>query len=260
MKYEIYNADCLEKLPEIPSNSIDLILADPPYQMTACEWDIALPFPELWTQLKRVIKKNGAILLFASQPFTTDLISSNRKWFKYCWYWNKVNGPNFLSAKYMPFKVIEEVCVFCEGKTTYNSQKTFKRPAKNARDKLGKFSKNNITNNVYAGINTKDKPFLFPVNLFTADVLRAELNSHFRLHPTQKPISFLSYLIKTFSNEGETVLDFCMGSASTGVACLDTKRKFIGIEKDKKYFDISKKRLEDHGPLLQRLYKYKRRG
>ncbi len=234
--------DCLEVMKEIPDGSIDSIICDLPYQMTDCRWDSIIPFDLLWTQYNRIIKNNGAIVLFSAQPFTTKLINSNLKHFKYCWYWKKNNKTGFTFAKHQPMRCIEDICVFYKKQSTYNPQGLIE--LKEPKTKIKKFNTDKDT--VYKG-KTLMKPFKQKFTNYPVHILEFKNEAggnRNRLHPTQKPVALLEYLVKTYTNEGEIVLDNCMGSGSTGVACINTKRKFIGIEKDKEYFDIAKQRIE----------------
>ena len=246
---KLYHGDCLEVMKDIPDKSVDMILCDLPYNLIASKWDVSIPFDKLWECYKRIIKDDGAIVLFGTQPFTTDLINSNRKWFKHINYWNKENCGNFTIAKYRPLAVVEEIVVFSNGKLTYNPQMVQaedknKRPRKN-----GSKTKEDSTQSMASGYNyctqTHNESLRFPKNLLTYNNRKGELNSSKRLHPTQKPVELLEWLIKTYSNENELILDNCMGSGSTGVACINTNRKFIGIELDDKYFEVAKKRIEE---------------
>ena len=248
-KVNLYHGDCLEVMKDIPDKSVDMILCDLPYGTTACKWDSVIPFELLWECYKRIIKDDGAIVLFGTQPFTTDLINSNRKWFRHINYWNKENCGNFAIAKYRPLAVVEEIVVFSNGKLTYNPQMVQaedknKRPRKN-----GSKTKEDSTQSISSGYNrvskTHNENLRFPKNLLTYNNRKGELNSTKRLHPTQKPVDLLEWLIKTYTNECETVLDNCMGSGSTGVACANTNRKFIGIELEENYFNIAKERIEN---------------
>lgn len=234
----LMHGDCLDKMSSIPDKSIDLILTDPPYGTTACKWDIVIPFDKMWEQLKRVIKDNGAIVLFGCEPFSSHLRLSNLKMFKYDWVWDKVNKfTGALNANKMPMTDHELISVFYKKQPTYNKQ---------LRD--GSYVTRHGGNR-----NTDSTRYVEPMK----DVGRKveDLNpkrivsfpSHNTkniLHPTQKPTNILEYLIKTYTQEGETVLDFTMGSGSTGVAALSTNRNFIGIERDDKYFEIAKNRIE----------------
>ena len=232
---KLIHGDCLEKMKDIPDKSIDMILADLPYGTTACKWDVVIPFEPLWEQYKRIIKDRGAIVLFASQPFTSALVMSNPKMFKYSWYWEKSKPSNFLNAKKQPMRKIEDILVFCKKSTVYYPQGLV----------IGKQNSNSGRENTYGAVKkswTQDITYTnYPHNILRySNVVGSSAT-----HPTQKPVALLEYLIKTYTNEGETVLDNTMGSGSTGVACLNTKRNFIGIEKDDTYFEIAKKRIEE---------------
>jgi len=232
----IKQGDCLELMGKIEDKSVDLILCDPPFGVTACKWDSVLPFDKLWNQYDRIIKDNGAILIFSSQPFTTSLISSNQKNFRYCWYWIKNQGTNFFHAKRMPIRKIEEICVFYKKPSIYNPQ----------------FSEGHIPTNsakgcsngeIYHGTNTRNyeggSTVRYPTNILEFKCV----DNYSKVHPNQKPEDLLEYLIKTYTNEGDLVLDNCMGSGSTGVACKNISRRFIGIEKEEKYFKVSEERI-----------------
>ena len=229
----LLNGDCLELMKGISDNSVDMILCDLPYGTTACKWDIIIPFEELWNQYNRIIKDNGAIVLFSAQPFTTRLINSNLKNFKYCWYWKKNNVTGGIFCKYQPMRCIEDICVFYKKMPTYNPQG------------LKKLDKNIVNipteNEVY---KKKKNPSVQTHTGYPKHLLEFTNNAtNKRYHPTQKPVELLEYLIKTYTNEGDIVLDNCMGSGSTGVACWNTKRRFIGIELNEKYFNIAKNRI-----------------
>ncbi len=231
--------DCLERMKEIPEGIVDMILTDPPYGTTACKWDSIIPLDLMWEQIKRVIKPNGAIVLTAAQPFTSILISANIKEYKYNWVWNKVLPRGHLNAKKMPLRVFEDVCVFYKKPCTYNPQKTTghkRKVAKAVYDKPGDGSRvygKEVRNTYY------DSTERYPTGIIEI----SSANQFGKLHPTQKPVALMEYLIKTYTNNGETVLDFTMGSGTTGVACKNLNRKFIGIEMDEKYFEIAKKRI-----------------
>jgi len=228
---KLLHGDCLERMKEIPDKSIDMVLCDLPYGTTQCKWDTIIPFEPLWQQYNRIIKDNGAIVLTASQPFTTTLINSNIKHFRYSWTWEKEQGVNFLMAKKQPLKVHEDVCVFSKRQTVYNPQMSEGKPYISSKGDSGE-----VTGRVKK-IQTKNKGTRYPRSII-------QFKRETGLHPTQKPVALLEYLIKTYTLEGETVLDNCMGSGSTGVACVNTNRNFIGIEKDTKYFEIAKSRIE----------------
>jgi site-specific DNA-methyltransferase (adenine-specific) len=224
-------------MKDIKSGSIDLILCDLPYGTTACKWDNIISFPLLWEQYNRIIKENGAIVLFAAQPFTAKLIHSNYKNFRYCWYWKKNNVTGGQFAKVQPMRCIEEICVFYSKKPTYNPQGLIK---------LNKPKKGNVNKGSLYNWRGKAEYLQYYTN-YPKHFLEFE-NEAFkgkRLHNTQKPVKLLEYLIKTYTNEGETVLDNCMGSGSTGEACINTNRRFIGIELNEEYFKIAEQRLNN---------------
>jgi site-specific DNA-methyltransferase (adenine-specific) len=242
MKIDLILGDCLEKMKNIPDRSIDLVLTDPPYGTTACKWDNVIPFEPMWEQLKRIIKPNGAICLFGSEPFSSHLRLSNLKMFKYDWIYEKDNGTNFLNAKFQPFKVHEIISVFSgsassfsrKGNMNYFPQKSFGHKKYSGTNKKSSMTYHSCPDNHY--IENLDGS-RFPRSC-------VKFNTERGMHPTQKPVALLEYLIKTYTLEGETVLDFTMGSGSTGVACKNLNRNFIGIEKDETYFNIAKKRIE----------------
>jgi len=233
---KLMQGDCLELMKDIPDGSVDLVLTDPPYGTTACKWDTVIPFEPLWVQYKRVIKDNGAIVLFGSEPFSSALRMSNIKQYKYDWYWDKKIPSGMSYARYQPMRQVEVISVFADGKTIYNAQKTQRdKPIKG-----GGMTKGETTNNQKLRALKKTYTDKNPTTLLVFDKIRKG-----SLHPTQKPVVLLEYLIKTYTNEGETVLDNCMGSGSTGVACVNTNRNFIGIELDADYFKIAEKRIAD---------------
>ena len=234
---KIYLGDCLELMKDIPDKSVDMILCDLPYGTTACKWDTIIPFEPLWEQYKRIIKDNGAIVLTASQPFTSYLIISNIKWFKYCWIWNKKKGGSPLLSKIQPIRITEDIVVFGKNKVNYNPLMTPRDKPKSRGKNTGKISE--TTNNVF--LEDKTYTEYYPKNILEI----SNANQKGKIHPTQKPVALFEYLIKTYTNEGETVLDNCIGSGTTAIACINTNRNFIGIEKDKCYFDISNKRIEN---------------
>ena len=235
MTVKLFNNDCLQVMRDMESGSIDAIITDPPYGTTACKWDSIIPFEPMWTELKRIIKHNGAIVLFGNQPFSSALIMSNPSWFKYEWVWDKKIPSGMAYARFQPMRQHENILVFCNGKTTYNAQNI-------KRDKAikgGGMSKGETTNNQNLIALKKTYEYKNPVSIIIEDKVRRD-----SAHPTQKPLALLEYLIKTYTNEGETVLDFTMGSGTTGHACVNLNRNFIGIELDKEYFDIAKNRIE----------------
>ena len=323
-KIELIHGDCLEKMKDIPDKSIDMILCDLPYGTTACKWDTIIPFEPLWEQYKRIIKDNGAIVLTASQPFTSALVMSNFEWFRYCWYWKKEAGTGFLSSKKQPLRDIEECCIFYLDKAeisgrskefielrdyfneqlkisgltatqikkllgngmgghyftngiqwtlptelNYNKLQTtgfFKRDWKELKNIFEKISSKNL--NTYNPQMKDCKPYIgkySEINLKTEvygnakkiEPITKKYNKKYptttlefsrdkdKLHPTQKPVALFEYLIKTYTNEGDIVLDNCMGSGTAGVACKNLNRNFIGIEKDPEYFKIAEKRINE---------------
>ena len=227
----LLKGDCLERMKEIPDGSVDMILTDPPYGTTACKWDSIIPLEPMWEQLKRVIKPNGAIVMTASQPFTTTLIASNMKMFRYDLKWCKTQGTGFYNANRMPMRAHEDILVFYSALPCYNPQKTEGTPYTQKRGSAS---------DVYQG---KD------LHVTISDGGRHPLSwkvfkrDKTKQHPTQKPVALMEYLIKTYTNEGETVLDFTMGSGTTGVACVNLNRRFIGIEKVDEYFEIAEERI-----------------
>jgi DNA modification methylase len=226
---QLYNDDCLKVLPILPDKSIDLILTDPPYGTTACKWDSIIPFESMWKELKRVTKDNSCIALFGSEPFSSALRMSNIKHFKYDWIWKKSNIMGFLNAKKRPLKEIEIISIF--NSKIYKPQNL----KKNLKGK-NRIGKNTDVLGKYNAIN-KSEFTNYPKTII-------EFKNERGLHPTQKPIALLEYLIKTYTSENDIVLDFTMGSGSTGVACKNLNRQFIGIELDKNYFNIAKERIE----------------
>ena len=233
-KCVLWQGDCLELMKDIPSGSVDCILADVPYGTTACKWDTVIPFEPMWEQLNRIIKPNGAICLFGSEPFSSALRMSNIKNFKYDWIWNKKLAGNGILAKKQPLKIHEIVSVFNSG--IYIPQMTKGR----YRKKMGLKESEITGGNSFAKQTEND--LYYPKTILEYGIGNMRKG---RLHPTQKPVDLLEYLIKTYTNEGETVLDFTMGSGSTGVACINTNRRFIGIELDEGYFNIAKQRIDE---------------
>jgi len=232
--------DCLERMKEIPDGSVDMILTDPPYGTTACKWDSIIPLEPMWEQLKRIIKPNGAVVMTASQPFATTLISSNIKQFRYEWIWDKTRGANFLNANCQPMKSHENILVFSKlpaspNKTGTSNYYPIKEGDQAYTSKLTTRSDTINTGGKVVGVE-RELIGRHPKSIITAV-------KDGKVHPTQKPVALMEYLIKTYTNEGETVLDFTMGSGSTGVACVNLGRKFIGIELDDKYYDIAKERI-----------------
>jgi site-specific DNA-methyltransferase (adenine-specific) len=232
--FDLRLGDCLEVMADVPDSSVDLILCDLPYGTTACKWDSVIPFELLWAQYRRVAKKSAAIVLTASQPFTTALIASNPKDFRYSWVWEKSRFANQMLAKYQPLKIHEDVIVFSSERHAYQPQglievnKTTKQGAR-------------VTDNNGGG--TRKTEYTQTHTNYPRSIVRFQSEGK-TVHPTQKPVALMEYMIRTYSHEGATVLDNCMGSGTTGVACANTGRRFIGIEKDQNYFEIAKSRIE----------------
>jgi DNA modification methylase len=231
----LFNGDCLEVMKSIPDQSIDMCLTDPPYGTTACKWDTVIPFEPMWEQLHRIVKPNGAICLFGSEPFSSALRMSNIKRFKYDWVWKK-SPFGFLNSSHQPLRNNELICVFYAKKVNFY-------PVEKDRIKYkthgNHFKKTESVGNYKLNIVKKDG-YAKPCTIIEG--IKKE-DTRYVVHPTQKPVALLEYLIKTYTLEGETVLDFTMGSGSTGVAAKNLNRKFIGIEKDEKYFEIAKERI-----------------
>ena len=247
----LMEGDCLDKMKEIPDGSVDMILADLPYGTTACKWDIVIPFQPLWDQYWRVLKSDGAVLLFGSQPFSSLLGVSQINHLKYSYVWSKTNPSNIGNAAFEPMKYSEDILVFYRYRPIFNKQ-MIPRNAKGA-DRIRNGQKTGITFKMSLSDQKHSKfPMEYDPNRYDAEFKNPSNVLHYksvrgkksgRLHPTQKPTDLLECLIKTYTNEGETVLDNVMGSGSTGVACVNTGRKFIGIEKDEKYFQIARERI-----------------
>ena len=230
--------DCIVGMSGIETASVDMILCDLPYGITGCRWDSIIPLPELWQEYRRVIKPNGAIVLTSAQPFTTELIQSNRKMFRYCWYWLKNQVTGFPFAKNQPLRCVEDVCVFYQQKPTYNPQglRKLDKPihSKAAKNKYSQFIYDRQTLS-----NAYDTQFTnYPRQTLEFKCQREGL------HPTQKPVALFEYLIRTYTNEGELVLDTCIGSGTTAVACINSKRDFIGFEIDREYWKVAVGRAE----------------
>jgi site-specific DNA-methyltransferase (adenine-specific) len=230
-------------MKEIDDGSVDAVIADPPYGTTACKWDSVIPLEPMWEQLKRVIKPNGAIVLFGSQPFTSVLVMSNLKWFKYCWVWEKTLGTNPMLVKKQPFRKHEDITVFYKKQPTYNPQMTSGAAYKDKQRESGLDAINGGVRGIKKEINNTGTRYPSSVQKFSN-------GNNGNCHPTQKPVALMEYLIRTYTNEGETVLDFTMGSGTTGVACVKTKRDFIGIELDEGYFKIAEQRIMETEPSI----------
>ena len=233
-----FEGDCLEIMKDIPDKSIDMILCDLPYGTTACKWDNVILFEPLWEQYNRIIKDNGAIVLFGSEPFSSNLRMSNMKCYKYDWKWIKTKPSGHLNAKKQPLRAVEDICVFYNKQPIYNPQNLIYGEFDNNRKSRSKKEKGKY-------IYGKEKDFgISNAKGYPKNILKYSNSNNKLKHPTQKPVDLLEYLIKTYTNENEIVLDNCMGSGSTCVACKNTNRRFIGIELDKKYFDIAVDRIQ----------------
>ena len=232
---DLRKGDCLELMKDIPNGSIDMILADLPYGTTACKWDTIIPFEPLWKQYKRIIKDNGAIVLFGNEPFSSHLRIHAIEMYKYDWKWDKVRGSNFATVKIRPFNSFEDIMVFYKKQPTYNPQMEIGTPYTQKQGYVGDAKQ--------TGLHKKDVITVNKGERYPLSILR--FSKETGLHPTQKPVPLLEYLIKTYTNEGDVVLDNTMGSGTTGVACINTNRSFIGMELDDKYFEIAKERINE---------------
>ena len=244
--FDLYLGDCLEVMSDIPDSSVDLILCDLPYGTTSCKWDSVIPFEPLWAQYRRVAKKNSAIVLTASQPFTTSLIASNMKGFRYCWVWAKSRVTGFANAKVQPLRCAEDVVVFYRNRPTYNPQGLVRINAakRNGASVGGDTLRGDTAKSSGKGaLRTAGGEYIQEFTGYPRQVLNICSESR-TSHPTQKPVALMEYMIRTYTNEGDTVMDNCMGSGTTGVACANTGRKFIGIERDAGYFEIARQRIE----------------
>lgn len=241
---KLYMGDCLDLMQDIPDKSVDMILCDLPYGTTACKWDNIIPFEPLWQQYERVIKNNGAIVLFGSEPFSSHLRLSRIKLYKYDWYLHKNKASGFLNAKKMPLKAIENICVFCKSQPLYNPQGLTKvnKAVKNTGTKSRKNAKKN--GDITSAHNLINQEFYRQEFAnYPTSIIKCSNGSPKSVHPTQKSKDVCEYLIKTYTNENEVVLDNCIGSGTTAIACINTNRKYIGIEKDNKYCEIAKQRI-----------------
>jgi site-specific DNA-methyltransferase (adenine-specific) len=229
--------ECLQEMDKLIEQGLvfDAIITDPPYGTTACKWDSIIPLDEMWERLNKLIKPNGAIVLFGNEPFSSVLRTSNLDYYKYDWCWDKVRGSNFATVKIRPFNSFENIMVFYKKQPTYNPQMLEGKPYTQKQGRVGEAKQ--------TGLHKKDVVTVNKGTRYPLSILRFSKESG--LHPTQKPVALMEYLIKTYTNEGETVLDFTMGSGTTGIACKNLNRNFIGIEKDEKYFEIAKNRIEN---------------
>ena len=238
MKLDLYNGDCLGVMDKLIEQgvTVDAIITDPPYGTTACKWDNIIPFEEMWLRLNKLIKPNGAIVLFGSEPFSSALRMSNINMYRHEWYWNKNNSAGFVTAKIRPFSIVENVLIFSNNKANYYPQMETRGKPRNK----GGYTKSDNYNIVPSKSKSKSNEY-YPKNIINI----GNANQKGKVHPTQKPVALMEYLIKTYTNENELVLDFTMGSGTTGVACKNLNRNFIGIELDEKYFAIAKDRIEN---------------
>ena len=237
----LMQGDCLVRMAEIPDGSVDMVLTDPPYGTTACKWDSVIPLETMWDQLKRVTKKNGAIVMTASQPFTSALIMSNVKDYHQILMWRKNKPTGFLNAKSRHLTSHEDIVIFCSGKPAYTPQMWHSKPANRARKTKTTPVYGAQVPSEYQGGQTER----YPTTVLEFSVINNDGSGECRYHPTQKPVALMEYLMKTYTNEGETVLDFTMGSGTTGVAAKNLNRRFIGIEMDETYFQIAKDRINE---------------
>lgn len=248
--YKIYLGDCLEVMKTIPDNSIDAVICDPPYGTTACSWDTVIPLDIMWTELKRLVKPYKAIVIFGQEPFSSFLRLSNLDWYKYHWYWRKSRPSGFVNAKLKPLKDIEIISVFSSGCTANGSLKNMPYYPQNLKDVNIEWSRPKHYYGVDSAINSTRKSHKLSMTIeksgYPRQVLDYSNPNNNTNHPTEKPVALLEYLINTYTKENETVFDFTMGSGSTGVACLNINRDFIGIELNKKYFDIAETRLQQY--------------
>lgn len=239
---KVYLGDCLKVMKNIPEKSIDCIITDLPYGVTACKWDIVIPFDEMWKRLKAIRKDNTPIVFFGSEPFSSYLRLSNIKEFKYDWIWIKENGTNFLNSKYQPLKVVEDIIIFSGASSSYSKKTIMKYNAQVINGKPYTCTSGKTKHTYHknpSGHKTINVGIRQPKNILF-------FNTQKGFHPTQKPIALMEYLVKTYSNEGDLVLDFTAGSGTTAIACINTKRNYLLIEKEQKYFDIINKRIEEH--------------
>ena len=247
MTYQLLLGDCLERMKEIPDRSVDAVICDPPYGTTACKWDAVIPFEPMWAQVWRVLKPNKVVVLFGQEPFSSLLRASAIKEFKYDWYWRKSRPSGFTNAKLKPLKDIEVVTVFSQGMSANGSAKNMPYNPQGLEDVNVQWSRPKVYEGSDRGVSPSRKNHkldrVIEKTGYPRQVLDFANPNKDVLHPTQKPVALMEYLIRTYTNPGETVLDFTMGSGTTGVACMNTGRRFIGIERDEKYFQIAKDRI-----------------
>lgn len=239
----IYNEDCLDVLRRLDDESVDAIITDPPYGNTGMKWDLSINVDQMWQELKRIVKPRRAIVLFCGQPFTSRLIVSNPKWFKYCWVWQKSNGAGFLNAKNAPIQYHEDIAVFSSGTTANGSPEH-----RMTYFPQGLTPYSRVRKNTHGGVigyrPSRTSDYTQDFENYPTTILKFA-NDRDKFHPTQKPVDLMRYLVRTYTSEGETVLDFTMGSGSTGVACVLEGRQFIGIEREREYFATAEQRIKE---------------
>ncbi|MEI7587666.1 site-specific DNA-methyltransferase [Runella sp.] len=242
MRNKVFHGDCLEIMPNIPDKSVDMILCDLPYGSTQCHWDSIIPFEPLWRQYERIIKNNGAIVLTASQPFTSALVMSNPRWFKYDWIWEKSRVTNVLNAKKQPLRCKEDVLIFYPLQPIYNPQGV---SIVNKMVGTGATNANKNGNCTGKITQTNNGKYFQEIGNYPRQILKFPSDSN-TIHPTQKPVALFEYLIKTYTNEGDVILDNCAGSFTTAIAAMNTNRDYICIEQDDTYFELGCKRIAEH--------------
>ncbi|MBQ3434097.1 MAG: site-specific DNA-methyltransferase [Selenomonadaceae bacterium] len=241
--YQIFNEDCISGMRRLDAGSVDAIICDPPFQTTDCAWDIRLPMQEMWQEFNRVTKENAAIVLFSQLPFAVDLINANRKMFRYEWIWSKPRAVGFLNANRMPLRAHENILVFYKKLPTYNPQFRKGKAYEHAqREQLR--DRKSVYQSRGASVTKNDGEHYYPRDVINFAQPVANSKKDTRVHPTQKPVDLMEFLVRTYTNEQELVLDATMGSGSTGVACMKSRRRFIGFETDKEFFDVSRQRLK----------------
>ena len=248
--YTLHHGDCLEVMPTLAAGSVDAVICDPPYGTTACKWDSVIPFAPMWEQITRLLKPRGACVLFGSQPFTSALVMSNPAWFKWADVWHKTQARGHLNAQIMPLREHEDIIIFGRSRVTYNPQLTQKPAADRRPD-----TRRTKQAGVYGTHKLEPSRTISPEESYPRSVIRFANpnNKENGLHPTQKPLALLEYLVKTYTDKGETVLDFTMGSGTTGHACMNLGRRFIGIEQDAGYFALAQERIADAADPLRHM-------
>ena len=237
---ELWHGDCLELMKDIPDKSVDMILCDLPYGTTACKWDVVIPFDKLWEQYRRIVKDNGAIVLFGSEPFSSHLRLSNLSWYKYDYVWLKTKATGFQNAKIQPMRKHEIISIFYSKQCQFNQQNLIKldKPIKSGRERKRNDEQHRL------GVAGKTDYYTQFTGWQTSVLSFPNPSGAGHLHPTQKPVELIRWLVRTYTNEGDLVLDNCMGSGTTAVACLKERRHFIGYEITKEYFDIAQERIK----------------